>query len=47
MDLDALADHLTAIVEGSIVLSKALGDISLMGKQARLFRGHVKLIFGA
>jgi AcrR family transcriptional regulator len=47
VDLDALADHLTVIVEGAIVLSKALGDLGLMGKQTRLFRTHVKLLFGA
>ena len=46
-DLDALADHLTAITEGAIILSKALGDESLMGKQTRLLRNHVKLLFGA
>ena len=42
-----LADHLTAIVEGAIILSKALHDEGLMGRQTRLFRNHVKLIFGA
>ena len=47
VDLDALADHLTAIVEGGIILSKALNDPGLMGKQTRLFRNHIKLIFGA
>ena len=47
VDLDALADHLTVIVEGAIVLSKALHDPGLMGKQTRLFRNHIKLIFGA
>ena len=47
VDLDALADHLTAIVEGAIVLSKALNDAGLMGKQTRLFRNHIKLLFGA
>jgi TetR/AcrR family transcriptional repressor of nem operon len=47
VDLDALSDHLTAIVEGAIVLSKALNDPGLMGRQTRLFRQHVKLIFGA
>ena len=47
VDLDALADHLTAIVEGSIVLSKALCDEGLMGRQTRLFRTHIKLLFGA
>src|SRR5688572_7337806 len=45
-DLDALADNLTAIVEGAIILSKALNDPGLMGRQTRLFRGHIKLLFG-
>jgi TetR/AcrR family transcriptional regulator, transcriptional repressor for nem operon len=47
VDIDALADNLTAIVEGAIILSKALNDQGLMGRQTRLFRNHVKLIFGA
>ena len=46
VDLDALADHLTVVVEGAIIFSKALGDEALMGKQTRLFRNHVKLMFG-
>ena len=29
------------------MLSKALNDPGLMGKQTRLFRNHIKLIFGA
>jgi hypothetical protein len=47
VDLDALADTLTTIVEGAIILSKALADPGLMGRQTRLFRNHVKLLFGA
>lgn len=47
IDLEALADHLTIVVEGAIVTSKALRDERLMGKQAQLFRNHIKLIFGA
>jgi TetR/AcrR family transcriptional regulator, transcriptional repressor for nem operon len=47
VDIDALADHLTVIVEGAIVLSKALSDPGLMGRQTRLFRNYIKLIFGA
>ncbi len=45
-DYDALADMLTAIVEGSIVLSRALDDKYLMGRQTRLYREHVKAVFG-
>jgi len=47
VDIQALADNLTAIIEGAIILSKALKDEGLMGRQTRLFRHHVKLIFGA
>ena len=47
VDIDALADNFTGIIEGAIILSKALRDTSLMGKQTRLFRQHVKLIFDA
>jgi len=46
VDLAALADTLTTIVEGAIILSKALADPGLMGKQTRLFRNHVTLLFG-
>jgi TetR/AcrR family transcriptional regulator, transcriptional repressor for nem operon len=46
VDPEALADHLTTIVEGAIIMSKALKDETLMGKQTRLFRNHVKLLFG-
>ncbi len=45
-DLDALADNLTVMVEGAIILSKALDDPGLMGRQTRLYRNHIKLIFG-
>ena len=44
-DIEALADQLTTIVEGAIVMSKALKDEALMGKQTRLFRSYVKLLF--
>jgi TetR/AcrR family transcriptional regulator, transcriptional repressor for nem operon len=47
IDMDALADHLTVVVEGAIVQSKALNDLSVIGAQVRLFRSYVKLIFGA
>ena len=46
-DLDALSDQLTVIVEGAIIYAKALQDRQLMGKQTRLFRNHIKLLFGA
>ena len=47
VELDELADQLSVIVEGAIIQSKALRDESLMGKQTRLYRNHIKLLFGA
>jgi TetR/AcrR family transcriptional repressor of nem operon len=47
VDIEGLADNLTAIIEGAIILSKALSDEGLMGRQTRLFRHHIKLIFRA
>jgi len=47
VDLHAMADNVTVIVEGAIILSKALNDKGLMGRHTRLFRDHVKLVFGA
>ena len=47
VDLDALADNVTVVVEGSIILSKALSDRALMGRHMRLFRDYVRRIFGA
>ena len=42
-----MADTLTVVVEGSIILSKALADRQLMGRQTRLFRQLVRLTFEA
>ena len=46
VDLPSLADNLTGIVEGAIILSKAFNDEGLMGRQTRLYRNHIKLLFG-
>ena len=42
-----LADLLNVIVEGAIIQSKALKDPGLMGRQTRLYRNHIKMLFGA
>jgi AcrR family transcriptional regulator len=47
VDVMELADLLNVVVEGAIIQSKALRDESLMGKQTRLYRNAIKLIFGA
>lgn len=45
VDLDALADMVTAAVEGGIVLSKAFGEPSITAGQVRLVRSYLKLLF--
>lgn len=47
VDVNDLADHLNVVVEGAIIQSKALRDEGMMGRQTRLFRNHIKLLFGA
>jgi TetR/AcrR family transcriptional repressor of nem operon len=46
VDLADLADSLTGVVEGAIILSKALSDEGLMGRQMRIYRNHIRLLFG-
>lgn len=45
VDREALADGVSVIVEGAIVLAKALDEPALMGKQMRLYRDAVKAAF--
>lgn len=45
VDLVALADMLSTVVEGGIVMSKALGEPRLLAKQILLQRTYVKLLF--
>ena len=47
VDVNDLADQLNVVVEGAIIQSKALRDEGMMGRQTRLFRNHIKLLFGA
>ena len=47
VNVEELADLLNVVVEGAIIQSKALRDESLMGKQTRLYRNYIKLLFGA
>jgi TetR/AcrR family transcriptional repressor of nem operon len=46
VDRETLADGLSAVVEGSIVLAKALSDPKLMGRQLRLFRDMIRTTYG-
>ena len=45
VDLDDLADMFTAIVEGGIILQKALNDPTAMARQIMLLRSYLRLMF--
>ncbi|ANK80102.1 MAG: TetR family transcriptional regulator [Rhizobiales bacterium NRL2] len=45
VDLDDLADMFSTVIEGGIVMSKALRDPPLLARQVLLLRSYVKLLF--
>lgn len=45
VDLDALADSAATIVQGGLVLARALEDRTILSRQILLFRDHVRSIF--
>lgn len=45
VDLNALADMATALVEGGIVLGRALNDPTILPRQIMLYRDYVRTIF--
>jgi len=45
VDLDALADMAATLIEGSLVLSRALSDPSIPPKQVLLYRDFVRCVF--
>ena len=44
--LDSLADLFYALPEGAFVMTKALGDRTLLARQTRHLRNHMLLLFG-
>lgn len=44
-DLDTIADSFSAVVEGSIILTRALDDRQLLGRQLRLFGQMVRATY--
>mgnify|MGYP001269885168 CR=1 FL=1 len=46
VDLDDMADMLSSVADGGIILSKSLGDPSLLPRQILQYRAYVKLVFG-
>lgn len=47
MDIDTVADSFSAVVEGSIVMTRALNDRKLLGRQLRLFSDMIKTAYNA
>lgn len=45
IDLDDLSDMLNVVVEGGIVLSKAVEDTAAVARQVNLYRSYIKLLF--
>ena len=45
IDLDDLSDTLACLVDGAIIMSKALNDPRRLERQVLLFRNLVKLVF--
>ena len=45
VSMEDLADMLTTIIEGGIVLAKAIGDPKVTARQVILFRSYIKILF--
>jgi TetR/AcrR family transcriptional regulator, transcriptional repressor for nem operon len=45
VNLDDLADLLSSVADGGIILSKSLGDPSLLPRQIMQYRNYLKLVF--
>ena len=45
VDLDALADTASTMVEGGLILSRVLQDATILPRQVLLFRDFVRMIF--
>lgn len=47
IDREALADGFTVMVEGAIIVARALDEPALLGRQVRLYREMIRRAFGA
>lgn len=45
VDLDDLADMLSVVADGGIILSKAVGDKEVLARQLMLYRDFIRMIF--
>ena len=46
VDLDTLADLFYALTEGSFIMTKTLGDRTLLARHTRHLRTYLELLFG-
>lgn len=46
MPLEELADMLSSIVEGGIIMSKVLNDKRILPDQLLQYRNYIRLVFG-
>jgi TetR/AcrR family transcriptional regulator, transcriptional repressor for nem operon len=45
VDLDALADMISTLVEGGLILGRALNDVTILPRQVLLYRDFVRVVF--
>jgi hypothetical protein len=45
VDLDALADMISTLVEGGLILGRALKDVTILPRQILLYRDFVRQAF--
>jgi len=45
VDLDALADMISTLVEGGLILGRALNDVTILPRQVLLYRDFVRAVF--
>ena len=45
VDVEALADMVTGVVEGGLIIQRAIGDPKAVAKQILLLRSYIKLLF--
>lgn len=45
VDLDHLADMVSGVVEGGIIMSRAMGEPAITSQQVMLLRSYIKLLF--
>lgn len=45
VDLDHLADMVSAVIEGGLVVSRALGEPAITAQQVMLLRSYIRLLF--